>query len=159
MSITTCRECGKNVSSKAKTCPSCGIKNPAMSKNVFSIIGNIIRTIVFFFIGLVVIGFIGAAVFDSSNKAKCELLSRSLKPDLFLIQGEADAGYRYNVRVKNIGEKGEITIVAKLSTSEGEFKREQTLLFDSQEERNLSFTFHEPTVNATNIQGNISYRP
>lgn len=29
MAMTTCRECGKGVSSEARTCPSCGVKAPA----------------------------------------------------------------------------------------------------------------------------------
>jgi len=31
MSVTKCRECGKEVSSKAKTCPHCGVGSPAKS--------------------------------------------------------------------------------------------------------------------------------
>jgi hypothetical protein len=28
MALTTCRECGEQISTEAKTCPSCGIKSP-----------------------------------------------------------------------------------------------------------------------------------
>ena len=155
MSITTCRECGENVSSEAEKCPACGIKNPAKLKNVFSMIGNGIGLVVFVFIGLAVIGYFS----ESSSQAKCKLLNNSLNSDVFLVKGEPDAGYRYNVGVINTGDRGEITITATLSTSEGEFSRKQTLVFGSQEKSSLSFTFHEPTVNASNVQGRLSCRP
>jgi len=126
-----------------------------------NIIGNIVGVIAGLFIGIIAIGFIGAIITgdDASSKAACELMERSLDADVFLVRGEADAGYRYNVRVKNKGEKGDLTIIANLSTSEGEFERKQTLAFDSQEIRDLSFAFHEPTINASNIQGSITCRP
>lgn len=163
MSLTNCRECGENVSSKAKTCPSCGIKDPSKGKNVLHIIGNTIGAVVGAFIGLALFGFFMAVIAgiasESSSKAECKLLDNSLEADVFFIQGEPDAGYRYNVTMENVGEKGEITITAVLSTSEGVFKREQTLLFDKQEIRKLSFAFPEPTINASNIQGRLSYQP
>jgi len=155
MSITNCRECGEKVSTEADKCPSCGIKNPAMSKNVGSIIGNVIGTIFFIFIGLAVIGWLS----ESTPKASCQMTNKSLNEDVFIIDGEPDAGYRIDVAVKNVGEKGEIVVKAKLSTSEGEFERRQTLVFDSQETTNLSFNFHEPTINVENVQASLSCGP
>ena len=32
MAMTECRECGEEVSSKAKSCPHCGVKNPGKKK-------------------------------------------------------------------------------------------------------------------------------
>ena len=32
MAMTICRECGGDVSTSARTCPHCGVKNPGMSK-------------------------------------------------------------------------------------------------------------------------------
>jgi hypothetical protein len=44
MALTTCRECKKEVSTSAKTCPHCGIKNPALkAKDTFvGVIGLIV---------------------------------------------------------------------------------------------------------------------
>lgn len=50
MALKTCTECGKQVSSAAKTCPNCGVKNPTKIKE-----GPIIRIITKFF-GLICIG-------------------------------------------------------------------------------------------------------
>ena len=155
MSITTCRECGNQVSSEAEKCPSCGIQNPARLKNVLSIIGNIIGAVVGVFILFAVAGYF----LESSSSASCELVASSIEADAFFVNGEPDAGYRYNARVKNDGEDGEITILVELSTSEGGFEREQTLHFDGQQTQSLSYTFHEPTIYATNVQGRISCSP
>jgi len=51
MAMVKCRECGKEVSSQAKACPNCGIKDPAPRTSlakVFSIIGMILVAIVVF---------------------------------------------------------------------------------------------------------------
>jgi|GEM_PF-1635961 len=47
MSLGACKECGKEVSSSAKTCPSCGVKKPYKSKgkNLTSFDGVIIVTL------------------------------------------------------------------------------------------------------------------
>ena len=34
MAMSNCRECGKAVSTKAKTCPNCGVPKPAISKKI-----------------------------------------------------------------------------------------------------------------------------
>lgn len=39
MQIVKCRECGKEVSDSAKTCPHCGIKNPAPPRKSARLIG------------------------------------------------------------------------------------------------------------------------
>lgn len=155
MSMTTCRECKVSVSDEAEKCPSCGIKNPAMSKNISSIIGTVVGTIFWIIVALALIGHFS----KSSSKANCELIGKSLNEDIFLIQGEPDAGFRFDVTVKNSGDKGEITFNAKLSSSEGEFERKQTLMFNSQETSTLSFNFHEPTINVDNVQASVTCEP
>ncbi len=43
MALTTCKECGKEVSDSAKTCPHCGIKSPgASSKDMLIGIGALV---------------------------------------------------------------------------------------------------------------------
>ena len=154
MAMTSCRECGAQVSDEAETCPSCGIENPCPQKNVFSSIGSVIKGLfgwaVIIVVGLGIIGFLADV-----SQAECELVSRSLDADMFLIDGEPDAGFTYSAVVKNVGEAGEITVTAELSTSEGAFERKQRLNFAAQEEKRISFGFHEPTINAQNIEGTI----
>jgi hypothetical protein len=38
MAMAKCRECGKDVSSKAKTCPNCGVKRPSGRMSKFAIL-------------------------------------------------------------------------------------------------------------------------
>lgn len=35
--MTTCRDCGREVSRTAKTCPECGARNPATSVAVYNV--------------------------------------------------------------------------------------------------------------------------
>ena len=52
MALVTCKECGKQISDKAESCPSCGVKLAKMgfSKKIFI---GILVLVVIFFIGLV----------------------------------------------------------------------------------------------------------
>ena len=34
MAMSNCRECGKAVSTLAKTCPNCGVPKPTLKKNL-----------------------------------------------------------------------------------------------------------------------------
>lgn len=51
MSMIKCRECGKEVSSEAKTCPNCGVATPhkmgLFKKFIFTVIGFFVFIIVF----------------------------------------------------------------------------------------------------------------
>lgn len=55
MALTKCRECGKQVSSKAATCPICGIKSPGRWK-IGCFPGAIIAVVVFLVIGNLIEG-------------------------------------------------------------------------------------------------------
>ena len=91
MAMTSCRECGAQVSDEAETCPSCGIENPCKQKNVLSSIGGLIKGLfgwaVIIVIGLGIIGYLA----ENVSQAECELVSRSLDADMFFIDGEPDA--------------------------------------------------------------------
>jgi hypothetical protein len=63
MSLTKCRECGKEVSTEAKACPHCGIKNPAPPSRA----GNVIKLI----IGAVMLAFIVKCI-NTGEEAKNE---------------------------------------------------------------------------------------
>lgn len=79
--------------------------------------------------------------------------------DVNLVDGLPDAGVVVEAIVKNAGNRGVIRTKVHLSTSEGEWDREQSLVFEAGEERELSWFFHEPTINASNIQSRVSVTP
>ncbi len=155
MGMISCRECNSEVSSKAEKCPNCGIKHPSKGKYIYEKIDNILGTIVVVVIIFAAIGYFS----DNQNNAKCIITGEPIQPEVFIINDEPDAGYTYKLNAKNVGDTGEITVEVTLSTSEGEFNRKQTLAMDSGEQRKLSFSFPEPTVNASNIQGRASCSP
>lgn len=49
MAMGKCRECKKDVSTNAKTCPHCGIGNPGISPSQ-SLVGGIVALVVLFFV-------------------------------------------------------------------------------------------------------------
>ena len=72
---------------------------------------------------------------------------------------EPDAGIQFGFVVTNEGEEGLLTISAQLSCSEGEWERTQRLRFRKGQRRKVSYFFHEPTVNATNVQSTAAVLP
>lgn len=52
MALTQCRECNKDVSTKAKTCPHCGVTNPAPSTYAAQIIATVIVLGLLVFLGI-----------------------------------------------------------------------------------------------------------
>ena len=155
MSMTTCRECGVSVSSEAEKCPGCGVDNPSKEKHIFSIIFKIIGTVVVLVIAFAILTYSP----DSKSQASCEITDRTLIADVFVIDGQPDAGYLHRAKVRNNGKTGEVEVKAKLSTSEGEFNRSQKANIKAGEDFDFSFAFHEPSVNAQNVQYTTSCRP
>jgi hypothetical protein len=47
---------------------------------------------------------------------------------------------------------GKVALTANLSTSEGNFQRQQDLQLSEGEVRDLKYQFSEPTLNATNVE-------
>jgi hypothetical protein len=93
------------------------------------------------------------------SAAKAKTSDQAWAKSTRVINGEFDAGLEVEVTVTNVGQKGFIYIQAQCSTSEGEWSRKQDLLFDKGETRELSYFFHEPTVNAENIECRLEVRP
>lgn len=108
-------------------------------------------------VGFLTTAFSGCGVMTS--EAESQLSNFKVEPDFGIINGEFDAGQTIKVTVKNTGKKGALTIVPKLSSSEGEWTRQQTLTFEAGESRNLTYFFHEPTINSTNIEGTVKVYP
>lgn len=109
-------------------------------------------------VALVLVVFVGKFV-DGGTKLPCQVISVKTDADMLLIGGEFDAGFSVNANVKNTGDVAALfKVVAKLSTSEGNFERTQDIvIFPDQVER-LKYGFHEPTINAGNVQGRVSCR-
>ena len=87
-----------------------------------------------------------------SSQANAELEKSTWEDDIEIRNGWPDAGVRTKMDVKNIGKRGMILVAVTLSCSEGEWGREQKMLFEEGERRLVEFFFNEPTINATNIQ-------
>jgi hypothetical protein len=95
------------------------------------------------------------------NTARGEVLAegRVCEDDAGIVDGLPDYGVTYKFAVRNAGDAGFITIAVTVSTSEGEWKREQKMQFAAGETQKLSYFFAEPTLNATNIQCRVSLSP
>src|SRR5690606_24888202 len=95
----------------------------------------------------------------ASARAECAFSNLKAVSDVFLVNGEMDAGYTVSVTVKNVGKEGKVALVANLSTSEGDFHRSQELQLPEGDVRDLKYQFTEPTLNATNVQARMECTP
>ena len=116
--------------------------------------GNFILGAIIAVLGLAYVG-----GWDPGNEAVGEIVTVHQMPDVGVLDGVPDAGVRVKAVVKNAGKKGVLRVRAKLSTSEGEWVREQQLHFDADETKDLRWFFHEPTVNASNVQSWVEVSP
>lgn len=101
----------------------------------------------------------GGSLESLTSKADCRVLAVQAVPDSYLIRENLDFGYTIQTRVRNVGEHGQMSIKATLSTSEGNFERTQTLTFNTNQEATLSYQFPEPTINASGIQPRVTCSP
>lgn len=97
------------------------------------------------------------ALFASDAKGRME--SSTWEDDVQLRKGWPDAGVTTKTVVTNTGRRGMVMVAVTLSCSEGEWGREQKILFDPGETRTVEFFFHEPTINATNVQTMVRLVP
>lgn len=116
--------------------------------------GNFIFGAVIAVLGLAYVG-----GWDPGNEARGEIVTVHQQLDIGVMDGAPDAGVLVKTSIKNVGQGGFIRVKAKLSTSEGEWEREQKLHFDANETKDLSWFFHEPTVNALNVQSWVQASP
>lgn len=75
------------------------------------------------------------------------------------VNSNLDAGLSVTFTVTNVGKAGVIEIEPRCSTSEGEWKRTQVLDFAPGESKNLSYFFHEPTVDSSNNYCGVGITP
>jgi hypothetical protein len=81
MSLTKCRECGKDVSTEAKSCPSCGAKPPKPT-SVFTLIA-----------GGIFIFFVGGMVVSSNEREK----KPALTPEQAATKAKEEAAFQITV--------------------------------------------------------------
>lgn len=112
------------------------------------------------------VSLIGLAIFlalafgsTPTSKAKGQWSNLDCKHDTGIVNGELDYGVTVSVTVKNVGQAGTINIKPVLSTSEGQWRRDQDLNFKAGESKTLTYFFSEPTINASNIQCRITVSP
>jgi len=82
----------------------------------------------------------------------CEFGTMETQRDVFVINGEPDAGLKVLVTVKNIGQTGPLRVTTRLGTSEGDWTRTRSIRLNANETRIIRFDFPEPTINASNIE-------
>jgi hypothetical protein len=87
-----------------------------------------------------------------SSAANGRMDSSTWENDVQLRNGWPDAGITTIIDVTNTAKKGLIMVSVTLSCSEGDWEREQKMLFDAGEARKVEFFFQEPTIHATNIE-------
>lgn len=103
--------------------------------------------------------FSAATLLTGCSKATGQVEKISSEKDVQIINGEADYGIKLTIIVKNVGESDSIRITPQLSSSEGEWERTQNLYFDAGQTKTLTYFFHEPTINATNIHYSVNVFP
>lgn len=79
--------------------------------------------------------------------------------DVFYINGQADAGYTVKATIRNEGNAGFAVLLAQLSSSEGTFVRQRDFYFAAGSTQEIVFQFHEPTINAYNVQAIVRCAP
>jgi hypothetical protein len=153
MGLTNCRECDGTVSTEAKACPNCGVKDPAPS----AFWGKAIWGWVIVF-GVVWLFWSGTAqkffveVAKSTSKA-CTVRELDLKTDVFAINGEPDFGVRATVTIEKLERAGDVSVTVRISSTEGDLEKTRTVRFNEGQRRNVDLTFPELTINASDING------
>jgi hypothetical protein len=132
----------------------------AIQKSVGRGIMNVLRYIGYAIVGLVAIvimlGLRGSSI---TSHASAQLSSIRASGDAELVNGEMDYGVLVTFTVTNTGEEGAITVTPSVSCSEGTWTRKQEVLFAPGQSMELKYFFHEPTINATNIQSLVKCQP
>lgn len=110
-------------------------------------------------LALVLIILVALGCEEFGSRAKGRIVEKQCSPSAGLVNGEMDYGVEVKLRIKNVGDTGLIKVTPAISTSEGEWQRSQKLTFKAGEEKTLTYFFHEPTINVTNVQCKIGIFP
>ncbi len=107
MAMTKCKECKKEVSSKAKTCPHCGIKNPGQKAS--DAIGGLIM--------LIVIGWIISLFMGGDDKPTADVIQPgTAQPYTVLKKQDTSVGNRDRLRWMVVSPKA-ITLNDRAATA------------------------------------------
>ena len=112
-----------------------------------------------FLLVIVILVGVSAGCKELLSNAKGKIVQQSCESDAGVVNGEMDYGVTVKLRVKNVGEAGTLKITAAISSSEGEWKKNQTLTFRAGEEKSLTYFFHEPTINVRNVECQLGVSP
>jgi hypothetical protein len=96
---------------------------------------------------------------EGTSAAKPKISGFQCEADVRFVNGEPDAGVKVTFVATNEGDAGPIELIPHISTSEGEWKRDQTLRFDAGETKSLTYFFQEPSINAENVQCGVRTIP
>lgn len=94
-----------------------------------------------------------------TSDASCALGQVFHRPEVFLVDGQFDAGYVIYTTIENQGGDGRILVEARLTTSEGVLTKRQWETFARAERREVRINFPEPTVAAANATSYLSCAP
>lgn len=94
-----------------------------------------------------------------SSEADASISNLMADHDSRVINGQMDYGVTVSFTVTNVGKNGIISVSPWVSSSEGEWSRQQKLQFVQGESLRLSYFFPEPTINASNIQYGLKAFP
>lgn len=126
--MAKCKTCGHDISKKAKTCPSCGEKNPAKKTSA----GGVLLLIL---LGLFIIGSLNSPSGQNSNASSNTPASASNLPELALISWRCTEEYGYigvEGEVKNISSKkmDNVTAIGSFRTKSGELVKSSDALIE-----------------------------
>ena len=100
-----------------------------------------------------------AGLLTGCSAARGKIVQAKARPDVQITSEGPDYGVTVTATIKNVGRAGSLMISPEISTSEGEWDRTQHLHFAANETKTLTWFFPEPTINADNIQFEVSVFP
>ncbi|QYX55607.1 hypothetical protein K1T73_10945 [Roseovarius sp. SCSIO 43702] len=153
MGLTTCRECNREVSDAAETCPHCGVRNPSRTGYWGTTIAKILGGAAGVFAVLVVVGYIMGGAGST-----CKVISVQNSEDAFIVNGELDYGIVTRAVVALDGRGREVTIEARLETNEGDFTKVQRINVSENGQREVQVQFPEPTIAANIVRSVVTCR-
>lgn len=177
MALVKCRECKKDVSDMAPRCPHCGVECPDreayygkiadeeeiedQKRRIFGGAYWLIRAVAGLALGIFI-----AHAFTTGRAQElisslfrspsgCQVVDVTAAHDVFIINGEADAGVRVTALIKKLKSDGKVVVTAELSSSEGTWTRSTSGELRRDEQRSADVLFPEPTIAATNLRYNV----
>ncbi len=89
----------------------------------------------------------------------CKIDNVDVQPDIFFINGQADAGFRVGVLTERTGRDGELDFEVTLSSTEGDVVKTRSIFMKEGQRGTVQFQFHEPTINAQQVTAHATCTP